>query len=66
MEIQFRSAPADELYTSGVVTLSLPSGRGSTVASTSSANPTAACEPSQNGLFDDAPHRHSTTRLRTG
>jgi len=30
----------------------------------SARKPTDACEPSQNGLFLDAPHRHNVTRLR--
>ena len=30
-----------------------------------SANLTAACEPSQKGLFFEAPQRHKVTRVRT-
>jgi hypothetical protein len=30
-----------------------------------SLNLAETCEPSQNGLFDDCPQRHSVTRLRT-
>lgn len=45
-------------------TQSLGFGGGSSRATTVSLNPLALCEPSQNGLFADCPHRHSPITVR--